>query len=105
VRAAVPSTDEAFRWRAVGRWAAKQPWLQKMSFIFPELHAVTEQRKKVPPKRTFFRHMQQTAKTSSGISPLQIINKNAVRQPATGNLDRPFGRDNLYQCGSLGTSS
>ncbi len=44
VRAAVPSTKEAFLWRAVGRCASQQLGLQKMSFILPELQAVTEQR-------------------------------------------------------------
>jgi hypothetical protein len=66
VRFAVSSRYDALRWRAVGKCASQHPVLQKTSLSRPELQAVTEQRMKRAPTRIFFRHMQQTAKTSSG---------------------------------------
>ncbi len=60
------STQLALRWRAVGKCASQQPVEQNTSLSRPELQAVTEQRKKRAPIAIFFRHMQQTAKMSSG---------------------------------------
>jgi hypothetical protein len=58
---AISSIAEAFRWRAVGRWASQQETLQKASLTRPELQVDTEHRQYFAPIAIGFRHMEQTA--------------------------------------------
>jgi hypothetical protein len=67
LRQAVPSMNDAFLCRAVGKWASQHAALQKISLRRPELHAVTEQRTSFVPAAIFFLHMQQTVGETSGM--------------------------------------